>query len=328
LYMFQHKRWLVSAFGVVLIWLSGWGLQQVQWTEPKGKAVDIALLQGNIPQEKKWLASEFYASMQTYINLTKQNLGADLIVWPETAVPAYFDVVEKGALKSFLEDVQLLDKDVVVGVIDGGVNSVNYYNAIINLNHPDEQRYYKRHLVPFSEYFPFDSVFASLAGLFDIPYATFSEGPEQQALFEIGDNKVSVSVCYEMSFGEELADFLPEAHYLVTVSNDAWFAHTLQPAQQLQEVQMRALELGREIARSTNTGLTAIVAKDGQIKQVIPAYEEGVLVGQIQPYQGATFYALWQRWPITLFVGMVIGLAVLRRRDANKSLFFHRGSKS
>lgn len=109
-----------------------------------------------------------------------------------------------------------------------------------------------------------------------------------------------------MAFGEELARQLPQAEYLVTVSNDAWFAHTLEPAQQLQDVQMRALELGREIARATNTGYTAVVGVDGRIKAEIAPYQEGVLRAEVQPYQGLTPYAQWQRLPIVLLVGLIL----------------------
>jgi len=300
LWLYQSRAWVVGSVSLSLLWAVGGMLQDVQWVQPVDKPIDIALLQGNIPQEEKWQSSMFLPTLNAYVSMTKKNLDADVIVWPETAIPAYYEVVEKGALSSFIKDVQLLDVDVLVGAIAGDPSSDSYYNALIKLNRPDE-RYYKHHLVPFSEFFPFHGLFDYLSALFDIPFATFTHGDKNQPPLMLGGQLAGLSICYEMAFGNELAAQLPEAKYLITVSNDAWFAHTFEPAQQLQEVQMRALELGREIARSTNTGYTAIIDINGHIKQQIPPYERGVLRGEVQPYEGLTFYAAWGKTTV-LFV--------------------------
>jgi apolipoprotein N-acyltransferase len=312
LWLYQKRNWVVASISLCLIWSIGGLLQNVEWVKPVDKPIDIALIQGNIPQEKKWLPDEFYPTLKTYIGLTKKNLSADVIVWPETAVPAYYDVVEKGALKSFIKDAKLLKTDILVGAIAGGRNSEHYYNALINVHNP-EDRYYKHHLVPFSEFFPFTSAFAFVSELFDIPFATFTAGDINQTPLKLGGQYAGLSICYEMAFGEELAMQLPQAKYLITVSNDAWFANTFEPAQQLQEVQMRALELGREIARSTNTGHTAIVDIKGNIKQQIPAYEVGVLRGEVQPYEGLTFYAEWKKMPILFLLFSYFGFLLAKR---------------
>ncbi len=316
--LLKYKQWLSASFLLGFVWLGGAGLQQIQWVQPAGAKVDVALMQGNIPQEEKWLADKFIPTLKTYITQTKLNLDADVIVWPETAVPAYYSIVEKGALHSFIKDVQLLDKDVLLGVIDDKNDSDEYFNALINVGNP-EDRYHKQHLVPFSEYFPFDDALKFLTGLFDIPYATFSAGTEKGQVLNLGGQPAGVSICFETAFGEELANRLPQAKYMVTVSNDAWFAYTFEPAQQLQDVQMRALELGREFARATNTGHTAIIGVDGRIKQKIEPYEENVLRGKVQPYEGMTPYAQWQRLPIAfvlilIFAVLFLGLQRVKNR--------------
>lgn len=306
----QQRAWFVPALLLGLLWAGGGLLQQVKWVEPTGQAIDIALVQGNIAQEKKWRREEFYPSLKRYVEMTKQHIDADVIVWPETAIATYYDVVEKGALYSFIKDAKLMNKDILVGVIAG--KDKTYYNALVNLGNPEE-RYYKTHLVPFSEYFPFAGFFKFLNLFFDIPYDSFSKGPDNQPPLELGGHQTGLSVCYEMAFGEELARYLPDAKYLITVSNDAWFAHTFEPAQQLQEVRMRALELGREIARSTNTGYTVIVGVDGQIKAQIPAYEEGVLRDKVQPYDGMTFFAEWKQLPIEVMLFALFGFILGKR---------------
>jgi apolipoprotein N-acyltransferase len=303
--LLKSRLWLPISAAFACIWLLGAGLKQITWVHPEGKPIKVALVQGNIPQDKKWLASEFMTSMKTYVSLTKQSMDADVIVWPETAIPAYFDLVQEGVLNSFIRDAKLLEKDILLGVIARTDDHEKYYNALVNARNPQEF-YYKKHLVPFSEYFPFSNFFKALSLLFNIPFSEFSEGEVVNKPMKLGGQMAGVTICYEIAFGDEMAKTVAKTRYLITVSNDAWFAHTFEPAQQVQDVQMRALELGREIARSTNTGYTMIVGVDGQIKAKIPAYKAGVLKGDVQPYVGETFFAKWKLLPIQIL--MAIGL--------------------
>ncbi len=316
---FTKKSWLVVGMSLTVIWTLGLGLKQIVWVTPISSPVSVALLQGNISQDQKWRPEVFLPTLNTYVNFTKQNLDADLIVWPETAIPSYFDRVQKGALRTFLKEARYFEADVLVGVITRDIDNNHYYNAIVNIRNPI-QEYRKSRLVPFSEYFPFPKLFNKISTFFDLPFSSFTpgEGTPESRVMSLGDYEVGLSICYEMAFGEEIALSLPRAKFLVTVSNDAWFAHTLQPAQQLQDVQMRAVELGREIARATNTGYTAIVDINGKIKYEIPAYEEGVLRGEIQPYEGLTFFAEWKHLPILFMLSLVFGFALVKRFDFDK----------
>lgn len=316
--LYVKRSWVLSSVLICLLWSVGGLLQQVDWVKPLDKTIDIALVQGNVPQQVKWSQKALVPSLERYVQMTKANLDADVIVWPETAIASYMSVVEKGALTTFIRDAQLFEKDIIAGVVDGSPDDEKVYNALVNLGNL-EQRYHKRHLVPFSEYFPFHDLFAPLAQLFDIPFSFFAHGDPNQQPLEIGGQKAGLSICFEMAFGEELAQQLPQASYFITVSNDAWFAHTLEPHQQLEDVRMRALELGREIARATNTGFTAIVGIDGKIKAEISPYELATLRGEVQPYQGLTPYAEWKWLPILLLIGLILlftlgGRLLFRRR--------------
>ena len=316
----HYRNWVVGTAVLVMIWLTGAVLQNINWVQPVDKPVDVALLQGNIPQEKKWLKSEFVPTMKTYVRQTKENMDADVIVWPETAIPDYLDRVEKGVLNSFIKDARLLEKDILLGVIVRDKETGQYYNSLVNAS-DTSQAYHKHHLVPFSEFFPFSDLFKALSLIFDIPFSEFSAGTKTPQPMMLGGQPAGLSVCYEMAFGDELAVNVPDSRYLITVSNDAWFANTLEPFQQVQDVQMRALELGREIARSTNTGHTIIVGVDGRIKQQIPPYEEGVLRGDVQPYEGVTPFVQWKHWPLVwLLVGVFAFLIYNKRQQSLSSI--------
>ncbi len=306
LWMATRQAWTGASLMMAAIWLGGSGLQEVQWVKPKGEPVKVALIQANIPQEEKWERDAFFPTLKKYVQATKQNLDADIVVWPETAVPAYYDVVAKGALKQFIQDAQLLETDIIAGIITRESDHIHYYNSIVNFHNPS-QVYSKHHLVPFSEFFPLSDALYALTQLFDIPFSQFSKGHYPPKTMKLAGHEVGLSICYETAFGEELAELIPPAEFMITLSNDAWFAHTLEPAQQLQEVQMRALELGREFARATNTGITAIVDIKGQIKQEIPPYKSGVLKGKVQPYEGETFFAKWKQLPILFVLSIIFG---------------------
>ena len=306
LWMISKGAWTSGSLVMAAVWLGGSALQEVQWVSPKGEPVKVALIQGNISQDEKWQQSAFFPTLKKYVKATQDNLAADIVVWPETAVPSYYDVVAKGALKQFIQDAQLLETDIIAGIITREADHQHYYNSIVNFHNPS-QVYRKHHLVPFSEYFPLSDALYALSQVFDIPFSQFSAGDYPPKPMKLAGHEVGLSICYETAFGEELAQLIPAADFMITVSNDAWFAHTLEPAQQLQEVRMRALELGREFARATNTGFTALIDVKGRIKQDIPPYAFGVLNGEVQPYEGETFFAQWQHLPILMIWLLILG---------------------
>ena len=95
-------------------------------------------------------------------------------------------------------------------------------------------------------------------------------------------------MCYEDAFGDEIIRQLPEATLLVNVSNVAWFGDSMAPAQHLQIGRMRALETGRMLLTSTNTGITAVIGRDGSVHARLPQFVEARLDASVQGYSGST----------------------------------------
>jgi apolipoprotein N-acyltransferase len=171
--------------------------------------------------------------------------------------------------------------------------------------------------VPFGEYLPFDALIRPLTDFLGLPVADFSLGPDKPPLLEAAGHRLGISVCYEIAFGNEIAEALPDAAVLVTVSNDAWFGTSIGPPQHLQIARARALETGRYLLRATNTGITAIVAPDGTIQGRVPQFQVQVLEGEILPMGGMTLYArTGDVAVIALAVLVLMGGAVLRRRQS------------
>ncbi len=278
------------------IYVGGALLNLIQWTSPIGTPLKVTLIQGNIPQDQKWLAKKRQPTIDLYTKLTKENWSSDLIIWPETALPAYYHQAKR-FLDALQEEAIQNKTDIIIGLPIMDDDNTQYYNSVISLGErPDV--YHKQHLVPFGEYIPFKSLVGDVMKIFDVPLPNFSKSENKNRTLTIANHQVGISICYEDAFGEEAIIAIPEAHLLVNVSNDAWFGNSTQPSQHLQVAQMRAIETGRPLLRATNTGVTAIVDHKGQIQSKLPQFVAQVLNGTIQAMSGSTPYSIVGNWLI------------------------------
>ena len=147
----------------------------------------------------------------------------------------------------------------------------------------------------------------------NIPASSFTRGPEKQAPLAVAGQKVAINICYEDVFGNEIIRALPAAGILANLSNTAWFGHSLAQPQHLQIAQMRALETGRPMLRATNTGMTAIVDARGQVSAALPAFEIGVLHGEVRAYTGMTPYGRFGDWIALAMIVAMLLLALKRK---------------
>jgi apolipoprotein N-acyltransferase len=128
---------------------------------------------------------------------------------------------------------------------------------------------------------------------------------------------VGTSICYEDAYGDQILRDLPEAAFLVNVSNDGWFGDSIALPQHLQIARLRAIESGRWLLRTTNTGITAIVDDRGQVRAQAPTDQVYVLKGEIQPLAGATPVTRWGNTPVvTLSALVLLACAWLSRRSS------------
>ena len=145
--------------------------------------------------------------------------------------------------------------------------------------------------MPFGEYSP--PLFGWFYRLVQIPMSDQTRGAPDQPPMQLDGQRVALNICYEDLFGAELIRALPAATLMLNISNLAWYGDSHAQPQHLQIARVRALETGRPMLRSTNTGMTALVRPDGEVAGVLPAFERGVLRVEVQGYQGLTPYARW-----------------------------------
>ncbi len=308
------SRWRTGWLAVIVAVYFGSGLlDRIAWTSPDGEPLAFAMVQGNVPPDQKWQASSRRETLRYYTARTREHLGKPLVIWPETAVPAFYRRVRDGWLAPLAEEAGRAGTDVITGIprVD---DERQLYNAVMVLDQP-ERAYHKRHLVPFGEYVPFRGWLGGLLDFVGAPLGDISPGDEATRLSAAGV-EVGVSVCYEVTFGDEVADTVPEAGLLLNVSNDGWFGDSSAPYQHLQIARMRSLEAGRPMLRSTNTGITALVGADGRVRQRAPMFQRAVLTGRVQPRVGATPYSRWEDGPIValVFTGLLLASVAARIR--------------
>ena len=268
-------------------------LKLIDWSEPVGAPVKVSLIQGNIPQDQKWLPQQKKPTIDLYTRLTREHWDSDIIIWPETALPAYYHQA-KDFLYGLAEEASKNNTSILMGIpfVDMNASQKKFYNSAVVLENGDMQFYHKYHLVPFGEYIPLKWALGNLLGFLKIPMADFSSSDTHQPVVRMGDLKAAVSICYEDAFGEEVINGLPEANFLINISNDAWFGDSLAPHQHMQKAQVRAQETGRPMLRATNNGISSVIDHKGNILVTSPQFQQSVLTAKIQSMQGATLYVL------------------------------------
>lgn len=286
--------------------IGGSVLTIVPWTHPVGQPISVALLQGNISQTVKWSPEHAEQTLKQYLDMVRQ-AQAQLIVLPETALPVLLEQLAPAYLDALQQQAQTQRGDMLVGVVES--KRGEYFNSAISLGVSPTQSYSKSHLVPFGEYIPLKSVFGWIyRDWLHMPLSDLSRGTSKQPLL-IAGQKVGVNICYEDVFGEEIAQQLPQAELLVNISNDAWYGQSFAADQHMQFSQVRAMETGRMVLRSTNTGATAIIDQHGHVLQHAAHDEAVILVGEAQSYRGVTPYVWWGNW--AFLVLSMIGLVLI-----------------
>jgi apolipoprotein N-acyltransferase len=287
----EKKSRLAAATVLFAVWVGGFFVGGISWTQADGRELSVALVQGAIPQELKWQRSQFLPTLDLYRKLTEQNPNSDLIIWPEVAIPArYGDVLDYLATIRGWADEH--NSNVMLGILREDPNGGATQNVLISLGETPSF-YVKRHLVPYGEYFPLPDFARNWLRLMGLPFTDVGAGDPRQDTLEVAGQKIAAMICYEDVFGAEQLGYFPEATLIVNVSNDAWFGDSIAGPQHMQIARVRSAEVGRYTLRATNTGITGIIDSTGRIIAQAPRFEPHVLNGVVPSFVGTTPFTLW-----------------------------------
>lgn len=300
--------------GVVLA-ATAW-LLPAQWTQPKPDAgLDVVMIQPNIPQLAKWQPDQLDGILQRQINMSLSVTDADVIVWPETAIPATFSRASQ-RLTPFLnllqqDDIALISGFPYVEADPERPRGVRFHNSL-GIFGAGQDIYHKQRLVPFGEYVPFEDQLRGLIAFFDLPMSSFTLPRQDTDNLSLGTRKIAPAICYEIAYPQLVAELGREAEVILTVSNDTWFGRSIAPDQHLQIARMRALENGRWVIRATNNGLTAFIRPDGSLAAQAPVDEQAILRHEVDMMTGQTPWQYLGVWPLAGLLTLM-GLFAARR---------------
>jgi len=332
------KRNLAVTLGLVVTLFTATGLNQLSNINQSEDSISVALVQGNIEQSAKWQQDQMWPTIIRYMDLTRESFAADIIIWPEAAMPAVEDWVSD-YLHLMDKTANFNDSAIITGLIsrqspDGTALSQTsyYYNSLVTLGNAHKKvqpsgdyqpqhsnRYYKQQLLPIGEFVPFEDLLRPLAPLFNLPMSSFHRGSTTQPNLQALGYHIAAAICYEIAFPELVrANMTPQTDFILTVSNDAWFGRSIGPHQHMQIAQMRAIELGRPVVRVTNNGITAIVNTHGTIIARLPQFEQGILRSEVPLVSGQTYFYRWGQWPIIALCSLLILGIGFRRLTIDK----------
>jgi len=312
-------------FFLMINCLRSWGSERADYFRNL-KPVSVlkaVLIQANIPQNIKWDKFSQNEILQRYKNLTVEaSKGSpDLIIWPESSLPGFFNYDEKSTYLIFS-----LIKDLKIPILFGGnrlkvqADDYIYYNSVYFVQPDDDLvlTYDKIHLVPYGEYIPNKKILTKILPKLEtiVPFEDFTSG-EELRIFELKNFRFGASICFEDIF-PGLIRKIPQqnADFIVNVTNDAWYKNSSAPYQHFYMAMFRAIENRTMFVRCSNTGISGYVLPDGTYeifygKNGLPVFEEGYLNVEIPKREKtiSTFYT--KHGDLIFYLSCVISVLLL-----------------
>ena len=283
-------------------------LKDVQWTKMSNKPISVGIIQANLSMRDKWDESLFWQLLEHYEQRVQQLIGhKQLIVLPESAIPLPENYVND-FLETLHQKATQAGSAVLLGIPQQSDTDANYYYNTLKALGVANGIYLKEHLVPFGEYIP--QPFSHLMNWLKIPIANLKPGDNKQSLIRVHNNPIAALICYELAYPQLLRKQLPQAEWIVSISDVGWFGHSFAIYQQLQMAQVLSKMTGRFQVVSNNDGLSSIINADGAIISSLPAFSAGVLEAELYSESGSTPWIYFGDTPILLFCLLIVLLSL------------------
>jgi len=331
-FLMDRKRFIpLLAAGLVLALVLSYGVIQLRKPEAKG-TFNVSVIQGNIEQDQKWDTALQMQVIGVYERLTLKaaKQRPDLVLWPETATPFYFncpreaDQKQTADLERFVKKsrVPILFGSPTFEILPGRVVHLRNSAFLLSPEGTTLAEYHKFHLVPFGEYVPLKSVLFFVDKMVQA-IGDFQSGSEYTVMAVPvpgqQDVKVSTVICYEIIFPDLVRRFVDRgATVITTITNDAWFGRTAAPYQHFSMAVFRAVENRVPVARAANTGISGFIDAKGKILQTSGLFVEADLMQALAPGSTKTFYTRYG--DIFSYLCVIFTLILLAKRP-KKSFF-------
>ena len=307
----------VAIGGVALVFAIGVIRLALPEPAPDGQHF-LRIVQPNIPQREKIDPALWARNFNRQLDLSKGAIPADarlFIIWPENGAPLLNEAETALAILSdeLPENAVLIAGAVRRAEDEAGVT--RFYNSIAIAPHTPVGRrvvgfYDKHHLVPIGEYLPFFELLNAIGLAQLTPYADagFTAGAGPQVM-NAGGPSFAPLICYEVIFPGRMYPKGERPEWLLTVTNDAWFGDTSGPRQHLDQARLRSIETGLPMARSANTGISAVIDGKGRILSRVKLYERGRIEAPLPPALARPLYDRIGDWGFALMLATCLGIA-------------------
>lgn len=265
-----------------------------------------SIIQANVNMLEKWDEAYFWNNYWYYLKNIKQLLGKNhLIILPEAAISA-----PSNYMRDELRRIDYMAKNknsaVILGIPQAVSNEKDdYYNGSIALGKA-YGNYFKRQLVPFGEYVP--QVFLKLLQFLDVPIVNTISGPKTQAPIHVFKEQIASLICYELAYPELLRPQVAQSGIIITMSDDAWFGHSLALFQHLQMARTIAKMTHRSLIFANNNGLSSLINQQGIILTKAPLWHRQNINGNMGLFKDITPWVKLGDKPI---LGLCLALFIL-----------------
>jgi apolipoprotein N-acyltransferase len=281
-----------ALFGLVVVY----GMHRMR-THEGPERIRIAVVQGNIEQDKKWDPAYQADVIAAYERLTRRALDGqpDLVIWPETATPFYFtgsgdNAAMTNDLRRFVASLKtpLLTGSPTFEVRPDRLIRLRNSAFLLNSDGSTGGAYHKHHLVPFGEYVPLRNILFFAKKMVE-GSGDFQSGTEYTVMtMRVREGGAGVPlgtvICYEIIFPDLVRRFVDHgARIMTTITNDAWFGRTSAPYQHFTMAVFRAVENHVPIARAANTGVSGFIDARGRILEMSDIFTEASIAHDIAP---------------------------------------------
>lgn len=267
----------------------------------------VRLVQPNFEQREKQRRVRLDEMADTLLRLSffpdKENGPPPrLIVWPEVALPVYLE--EETVLRAHIAALMPDNSRLFAGSLrrERQNNEWRHYNSLLVFDSQGKREnvYDKQHLVPFGEHIPFADLLNSM-GIAAISFPSgFTPGTRSRILSLGGIPDVGVLICYEAIFSGSILPAGERPHWLVNISNDAWFGNSIGPWQHLDQARLRSIEEGLPMLRATNTGISAVIDPHGHIRATLGLNQRGILDVRLPASLPPTWFSHWGDLPVLM----------------------------
>ena len=262
-----------------------------------GEIVRVAAVQGNVSSSDKWDADSLDKTTEIYADLTESAAddGAEIVVWPETALP--YDIFNNERLNTFVSELARENQvAILVSAFTKDEESGLLYNSVIEVKADGtlgETIYSKQRLVPFGEFVPMRElvmfVIPPLAnvGMFD---EDLLAGDKSEVL-KLEAGNIGCGICFDSIYETLMLNSVRNGAELIAIStNDSWFSDSAALDMHNSQSRLRAIETGRYVVRSANTGISSVIDPLGNVEKELGALKRGYVISDVYLRNDTTMY--------------------------------------